>query len=66
LFQISIPQLHFGDFFNTIDPKLSLSQSAKDHIGFDRDLAHNVANRLEASRRGRRSPTAGAKARFLL
>jgi hypothetical protein len=21
LFQILIPQLHFGDFFNTIDPK---------------------------------------------
>jgi hypothetical protein len=38
------------------DPKLSLSQSAKDHISFDRDLAHNVASRLEASTRGRRRP----------
>jgi hypothetical protein len=29
LFQILIPQLHFGDFFNSIDPKLSSANVMK-------------------------------------
>jgi hypothetical protein len=49
-----------------LDPKLSLSQSAKDHVGFVRDLAHNVVPTGSFDTRPTLCPTAGAKARFLL